>query len=120
MKTKKTCEHELCDKEVADSMGTYHVSGETCSKCGMHELNWETKELYELKHCSGSGTEYLDGDWEYSDTPTFHVFTRTRKAIYNSAHVGDKVKLRKTVYEKGDTFYPNRAGVPHWFKFKQV
>jgi len=72
--------------------------------------------MYHLKYLSGGGTEYTDGDWEFSETPTFHIFTRTRKGVYNSAHVGDKVKLKKSVYEKDETFYPNRAGVPHWFE----
>lgn len=61
---------------------------------------------YKLNYLSGGGTEYEDGLWYYSETPTFHIFTRTYKNVYNSAHVGDKVKLKKSVYEKDETFYP--------------
>lgn len=71
---------------------------------------------YKLKYLSGGGTEYEDGDWEYSETKTFHVFNRIRKGIYSSAHVNDIVKLKKEVYENTDTFYPRQAGIPHWFQ----
>lgn len=37
------CEHEISSKQVHDNKGTYHIAGNTCLKCGLHELDWGTK-----------------------------------------------------------------------------
>lgn len=45
------CEHEISSKQVHDNKGTYHIAGNTCLKCGLHELDWGTKpEQEECKH----------------------------------------------------------------------
>ena len=76
--------------------------------------------MYQLKYLSGGGIEYLDGDWEYTETKTFHIYIRKRRGVSSSSHVDDVIKLRKDKHDKEEYWYPNRAGIPHWFELKQM
>lgn len=39
---KPVCEHKLSNIETHDQDGTFHINGDTCSKCGKHILDWES------------------------------------------------------------------------------
>lgn len=53
----KECKHKLGDKEEHDNLGTYHIAGDICVKCGKHIMDWdnptpsplEIEEIEEIK-----------------------------------------------------------------------
>lgn len=69
------CEHEISSKQVHDNKGTYHIAGNTCLKCGLHELDWGTKP--EQEECKTCGCK--DQDWNEPCLDGFHGEDRPKE-----------------------------------------
>lgn len=57
---KKECKHKLGDKEEHDNLGTYHIAGDTCVKCGKHIMDWDNPTPSPEKECKHEGDKT---DW---------------------------------------------------------
>ena len=89
---RKECKHELGDKEEHDHLGTYHIAGDTCVKCGKHIMDWDNPTPSPLE-----GFEEIEEIEDYDGENMFNI-NPTKKAI--NKLIRNQKKLYQYIKEK--------------------
>lgn len=89
---KKECKHKLGDKEEHDNLGTYHIAGDTCVKCGKHIMDWDNPTPSPLKGFEKIESVHFGND-TYQTLENF--YDSIKKLISNQKKLYQFIKEKK-------------------------